>query len=248
MPALPAGIRIQRLLAASGLASRRASEALLRAGRVTLNGKRALLGACASPADRIEVDGKPLASPPPPTVVLLNKPRGFVVTASDTHGRRTVFELLPPHVRALNLHTVGRLDLESRGALLLSNAGDLTAQLTHPRYNHTKVYEVALCAPPSAATLERWRRGVPLDGAISRPVEIRTLPAGGLELTMTEGKNRQIRRTAEALGHRVVDLRRRAIGGIELGALPEGAWRVLGKSEWAKLVVRPGGVPAPRAA
>jgi pseudouridine synthase len=147
-----------------------------------------------------------------------------------------VLDFLPPELaRGAGLHPVGRLDRDSRGALLLSNDGDLTLRLSHPRYGHSKTYQVQVRGQPSPTTLERWRRGVPLDGVSSQPVAIKPLgqAAGStrLELTMTEGRNRQVRRTAALLGHPVLDLRRVAIGKIRLGSLAEGQWRILEKGE-----------------
>jgi pseudouridine synthase len=155
-----------------------------------------------------------------------------------------VLDLLPPELaRGSGLHPVGRLDAESRGALLLSNDGDLTLRFTHPRYEHRKTYRVRVAGHPDADTLARWAAGVPLDGRPSAPVRLRRLadqgPDSVLELVMTEGRNRQIRRTAELLGHPVRDLQRTAIGAIALGMLPEGRWRRLHPQEWDHQDPRP---------
>jgi len=233
-----AAVRLQKLLAAAGLCSRRRAEELLRAGRVQVNGRVAQLGDRADPeGDAIAVDGQPLQPSAPPLLLLLNKPPGVVSSCHDPEGRPIVLDLLPPDLaRGQGLHPVGRLDAESRGALLLSNDGELTLRLTHPRYQHRKTYRVRVAGQPSDGTLERWARGVPLDGEPSQPVQVRRLSERGsdavLELVMTEGRNRQIRRTAELLGHPVRDLQRLAIGPIHLGSLPEGRWRRVDRQEW----------------
>jgi pseudouridine synthase len=238
-PALPQ--RLQKLLAGAGLCSRRQAEALLLQGRVRVNGRVAQLGDRADPLrDQVELDGRPVAAKAPAFTVLLNKPRGVVSSCFDPEGRTTVLDLLPPELaRGTGLHPVGRLDVESRGAMVLSTDGELTLRLTHPRYGHRKTYRVWVEGQPEPDTLERWREGVPLDGEPSRPVAVsvgerrarRTL----LELEMQEGRNRQIRRTAEVLGHRVLDLSRIAIGPISLGGLPEGRWRRVDPEEWGDL-------------
>ena len=235
--------RLQKLVAAAGLCSRREAETWLREGRVRVNGDLAQLGDRADPAcDRISVDGQPLSLPRTTLTLLLNKPPGVLSTCHDTHGRPTVLDLLPPELRR-GLHPVGRLDADSRGALLLSNDGDLTLRLTHPRYGHRKTYQVWVEGWPRPATLERWRAGVPLDGLPSQPVELHRLRhhrgATLLELVLREGRNRQIRRTAEILGHPVLDLRRIAVGPLQLGDLAEGSWREVEPGEWGPLADAP---------
>lgn len=229
--------RLQKLMAAAGFCSRRRGEELLRQGRVRVNGRPAGLGDQADAArDRIEVDGRPLQAAPPSLTLLLNKPVGVLCTCHDPRGRPTVLDLLPaPMRRGQGLHPVGRLDADSRGALLLSNDGDLTLRLTHPRYGHRRTYRVWVRGVPDGAVLQRWRAGVPLDGLPSQPVVLRQLECDGeaslLELQMGEGRNRQIRRTAAMLGHPVLDLQRTAIGPWSLGELPEGRWRRLQPQE-----------------
>jgi pseudouridine synthase len=230
--------RLQKLMAASGLCSRRRAEDLLRAGRVEINGRVAQLGDKGDPQhDDIRLDGQPLRPAAEPLLLLLNKPVGVLSSCHDPEGRPVVLDLLPGELaRGRGLHPVGRLDAESRGALLLSNDGALTLQLTHPRYAHRKTYRVWVQGHPDRACLTRWARGVPLDGSTSQPVQLRRLDQRAdqtqLELVMTEGRNRQIRRTAELLGHPVRDLQRVAIGPIALGALPEGRWRRVDRQEW----------------
>jgi pseudouridine synthase len=228
--------RLQKLIAGSGICSRRQAETLLREGQVRVNGCVAQLGEQADPErDQISIAGQPLAPAPAPLTLLLHKPPGVLCTCHDPQGRPTVLDLLPDHWRhQAGLHPVGRLDADSRGALLLSNDGDLTLRLTHPRYGHRKTYRVWVGGHPSAATFQTWRRGVPLDGVASAPVDVRPLQhsrhATLLEVTMHEGRNRQIRRTADLLGHPVRDLLRVAIGSVALGQLAEGHWRRLDPS------------------
>ena len=230
--------RLQKLLSAAGLCSRRQAEDWLRQGRVRVDGRPAGLGDRADPLlQRVEVDGRPLKPPPAPQLLLLNKPVGVVCSCHDPQGRPTVLDLLPPALQqGQGLHPVGRLDVASRGALLLSNDGALTLRLTHPRYGHRKTYRVWLRGRPDAPVLERWRQGVPLDGQPSQPVALRVLRQQSdrtlIELTMAEGRNRQIRRTAELLGYPVLDLQRIAIDDLVLADLPEGRWRRLEPQEW----------------
>jgi pseudouridine synthase len=234
--------RLQKLMAAAGFCSRRRGEELLREGRVQVNGRMAALGDRAdAERDDIRIDGRPLRAAPAPLTLLLNKPPGVLSTCHDPRGRPTVLDLLPPELqRGQGLHPVGRLDADSRGALLLSNAGSLTLRLTHPRYGHRKTYRAWVKGRPGAEVLERWRRGVPLDGIASLPVQLRVLEERAditrLELVLREGRNRQIRRTGEQLGHPVLDLERVAIGPLALGALPEGHWRRLEPQEWQALL------------
>lgn len=231
--AAPGGEKLQKLIAAAGLCSRRRAEDLLRQGRVRVNGHTAQLGDRADPRlDRIAVDGRALAARPSPLLILLHKPVGVISTCYDPQGRPTVLELLPSRLRqGSGLHPVGRLDADSRGALLLSNDGALTLRLTHPRYGHPRTYRVWVRGHPQAETLRRWRAGVPLEGRPCQPVGLKVVAEQPdrtlLELAMAEGRNRQIRRTAALLGHPVLDLQRTAIGRLRLQDLPEGAWRLL---------------------
>ncbi len=230
--------RLQKLIAQVGFCSRRRAEELLRDGRVTVNGQRAQLGDKADPnSDSITLDGEPLGAAAEPMVLLLNKPAGVLSSCFDPAGRPIVLDFLPPELaRGQGLHPVGRLDFESRGALLLSNNGALTLELTHPRFAHRKTYLVWVQGRPSQRVLDRWARGVSLEGTPSQPVQVSVADTEPdhtlLQLVMGEGKNRQIRRTAELLGHHVVDLQRVAIGPIHLGALPEGRWRRINDQEW----------------
>ncbi len=237
--------RLQKLLAGAGLCSRRRAEELLVQGRVRVNGAVARLGDRADPRlDRVELDGQPLRERAAPITLLLHKPAGVLCSCRDPHGRTTVLDLLPPELsRGTGLHPVGRLDADSRGALLLTNDGDLTLRLSHPRHGHRKTYQVWVEGHPSPEVLERWRLGVPLDGRPSLPVALRRIRSRRhgtlLELVLREGRNRQIRRTAQRLGHPVQDLERVAIGPLQLGALPEGCWRHLEPGEWDDQAMAP---------
>lgn len=212
------------------------------AGRVRVNGEVAKLGQTAEPTiDRIEVDGKLIAveSRPKDVYLLLNKPVGVVSTCYDPQGRPTVLELLPPQLRsAEGIHPVGRLDIDSSGALLLTNDGELTFRLTHPRHSITKTYAVWVKGCPSVTVLSAWQNGIDLDGRYTLPARVdvvtqqtdRTL----LKIVLTEGRNRQIRRVADRLAHPVLDLHRTSIGNISIDGddrLQVGAYRHLQLSE-----------------
>ena len=228
-------------MAAAGLCSRRRGEDWLQAGRVTVDGRVASLGDQADPNSQlIEVDGVPLISVQEPRVFLLNKPVGVICSCRDPQGRATVLDCLP-HQERSGLHPVGRLDADSRGALLLTDQGELTLRLTHPRYNHAKTYRVLVRGIPSSQALRRWREGLLLDGRLTRPARVHCLRSRGasslLEVELKEGRNRQIRRMAELLGHPVIDLQRVAIDGIRLDDLAEGCWRRLDAREWSTILV-----------
>ena len=237
--------RLQKLMSAAGHCSRRQAEELLRQGRVEVNGRTAGLGDQADPEiDQVCVDGSPLAKNTTERVLLLNKPPGVISSCHDPHGRETVLDLIPPDLRQ-GLHPVGRLDADSRGALLLSNQGELTLKLTHPRYAHSKTYRVTLSGTPSRSRLQRWRQGVELDGSRTLPASVTLLHRQGdhsvLEVILREGRNRQIRRIASLLGYAVLDLQRVAIGGLALGSIEEGCWRELSRQEWRRLISTQGG-------
>lgn len=226
--------RLQKVLSQWGVASRRGAEQLIVEQRVRINGAIAQLGQKANPdTDCIEVDGKRLSPCDRPQWVylLLNKPFGVVSTCDDPQGRKTVLDLLPEAVCRQGIHPVGRLDLASTGALLLTNHGDLTFRLTHPRHSLSKTYEVWVEGHPTATVLDQWRQGVLLSGRKTRLAQVtrirshpdRTL----LKIVLKEGRNRQIRRVAEQLGHPVLSLHRTAIASIQLGSLRPGQFRPL---------------------
>jgi pseudouridine synthase len=238
--------RLQKILSQWGIASRRRAEQLILAGRVRVNGQVAQLGQTAeTTTDRIEVDGKLITvqSRPEPVYLLLNKPVGVVSTCFDPQGRPTVLELLPPQLREYEgIHPVGRLDIESSGALLLTNDGELTFQLTHPRHSISKTYLVWVRGQPSNLVLDAWRTGIDLDGKDTLPAQVTVLKYQNnrtfLKIVLTEGRNRQIRRVATQLGHPVLNLHRISIGDIRIDgdrSLPVGSHRQLRLTELQSL-------------
>lgn len=236
--------RVQKILAQWGIASRRQAEALILAGRVRLNGTVVQLGQKADPTtDRLEIDGKLIqnANRPQLIYILINKPAGVVSTCYDPQHRPTVLDLLPTHLRqAQGIHPVGRLDIDSTGALLLTNDGELTLNLTHPRYHLAKTYQVWVQGHPPEAVLQRWRQGIMLMGQKTLPAEVKVLKQQSqqtlLQVILTEGRNRQIRRVAKQLGFEVLKLHRIAIGSIQLHpanepSLASGQYRFLKEFE-----------------
>jgi 23S rRNA pseudouridine2605 synthase len=235
--------RLQKVLSAAGVASRRAAEEMILEGRVTVNGRVVTeLGTKADPAiDHVKVDGKLVRLPLAHRYVLLNKPRGLVVTREDPGGRDTVFALLKNRVRE-RLVSVGRLDTDSEGLLLLTNDGALVQKLTHPSGGCRKEYEVKVSGIPTPAQLDRLRRGITLDdGVRTAPAVIETTETtpqkdgvGGntwLRVILGEGRSRQIRRMFQRIGHPVSKIRRVAIGPLRDRSLPAGAWRDLAPEE-----------------
>lgn len=229
--------RLQKLLSAAGVCSRRTAETYLIAGRVTVNGQTAHLGQRADPdRDEILVDGRPLAPRAEAVYILLNKPRGYVSTLSDERGRRTVAELVADC--GSRVYPVGRLDLDSEGLLLLTNDGDLVNGLTHPRHEVEKHYEVRVRG--NMDNIPRLSEPMELDGYAIRPVGVTVLERGEesakIRMTIHEGRNRQIRRMCEKAGLEVRRLKRVAIGNMPLDPkLKSGAWRELTQDELAYL-------------
>jgi 23S rRNA pseudouridine2605 synthase len=226
-------VRLAKFLAHSGVASRRAAERLIADGRVTLAG--AVVTDPARDVDessRVAVDGEPVA-PEPREVYALNKPEGVVSTAADTHGRRTVTELIQSERR---LYPVGRLDADTTGLILLTNDGELANQLTHPRYEVPKTY-VARVEPPRVAerALRALREGVELEDGMTSPAAVRLVRPGVLEIVIGEGRKRQVRRMVEAVGHRVAALERVAFGPLRLDRLAPGEHRRLSAAEVERL-------------
>ncbi len=265
------GERLQKILANAGMASRRAAEEMIAAGRVRVNGKIVTeMGVRADPGtDRIEVDGKPIASPkaaqhtgtrtitPALVYIILNKPAGIVTTAKDTHGRTTVLDILTGarlQERGLRLYPVGRLDADTTGLLLITNDGDLTFRMTHPRYGVEKEYRVLVRGHPNPVVLKKLREGVEIEegkqtiddrpqtieasSIVHRPSSILTAPARvevlgkrgehtWLRIVIHEGRKRQVRLMAAAVGHPVIELQRVRFGSLSLGNLGLGQWRYL---------------------
>jgi 23S rRNA pseudouridine2605 synthase len=220
-------MRLNAYLARAGVASQRGSDELIKAGRVTVNGEPGQLNTFVESADRVEVDGEPVA-PQQLAYVLLYKPAGTVTTARDPHARRTVVDLVDHPARVV---PVGRLDADTTGALLLTNDGPLAHRLAHPRYGVEKVYEAAVEGEPSDEALEELRRGVELDDGPTAPAEARRLAPGRLELTLHEGRKHQVKRMLAAVGHPVTRLHRSRYAGLTLEGLEPGAWRELEPSE-----------------
>lgn len=227
--------RLQKILSQAGIASRRASEALMLQGRVSVNGVTVReLGSKADAArDDIRVDGRRIKTSERRLYLLLNKPRGYVTTRSDPERRPTVIDLLKG-VREY-VYPVGRLDYDSEGLLILTNDGDLASRLTHPSHEVPRVYEAQLLGTPDEHDLERLRRGLVIDGRRTGPADVRVLKAGLLLITIREGRNRQVRKMCEAIGHPVDRLRRIAIGPLKDPRLKAGQWRELTAEEVRKL-------------
>jgi 23S rRNA pseudouridine2605 synthase len=220
-----AGERLQKVLARAGLGSRRTCEELIADGAVTVNGAVAVLGQRVDPdADRIEVEGVLLSVARDLVHYVLNKPRGVVTTAKDPEGRRTVVQLVPADPRVF---PVGRLDADTEGLLVLTNDGDLAHRLTHPSFGIDKEYLAEVEGVPARGALRRLREGVELDDGVTAPAKVATVAPSLLRITIHEGRNRQVRRMCEAVGHPVVRLVRTRIGPLRDPNLRPGAWRPL---------------------
>jgi 23S rRNA pseudouridine2605 synthase len=229
--------RLQKILARAGLGSRRACETFLSEGRVRVNGVIAELGQKADPqADRITVDGEPIVLPQTFSYIMLNKPRGVISAALPQDSRPTVVDLVGAEER---LYPVGRLDADSEGLILLTNDGELTEYLTHPRYESEKEYRVLVKGEPEEDRLAVWRRGVVLEGKRTAPARVRREERAArgtwLSVVMHEGRKHQIRDIGEALGMPVLRLIRVRMGPLLLGKLPPGQWRELSDDEVQQL-------------
>lgn len=221
----PSGERLQKVLARVGLGSRRHCEELIEDGLVTVNGETARLGRRVDPdADRIVVDGVPIGVRPDLVYLLLNKPAGVITSASDPHGRPTVLDLVPTEPRVF---PVGRLDQDTEGLLLLTNDGDLANRIAHPSGGVDKEYLAHVDGHPSRAALRRLREGVELDDGPTAPARASLLAPDLVRLTIGEGRNRQVRRMLEHVGHPVQRLIRTRIGPISDRRLAPGRWRAL---------------------
>ncbi|CAN5308153.1 pseudouridine synthase [soil metagenome] len=225
--------RLQKLISGAGLMSRRAAEDLIRAGRITVDGLTAKLGDRADPSEQtVAVDGVLLPVAPGLVTYLLYKPMGVISTVSDPEGRATVVELVPPEPRVV---PVGRLDFDTEGLLLLSNDGALINAVTHPRYGVHKTYIAEVEGQPGPAVLRRLREGVELDDGLARAIDAkvtgRSTNGALVKLVLGEGRNREVRRLLEAVGHPVRRLVRTAIGPIQDKTLRKGDWRTLSGSE-----------------
>jgi 23S rRNA pseudouridine2605 synthase/23S rRNA pseudouridine2604 synthase len=228
-------VRLQKYLSAAGVCSRRHGEALIRAGRVQVNGASvAELGAKVDPErDRVAVDGLPVDACQAAVYIALHKPPGYV-TSCRHPGKRIVLELVQVPQRVF---PVGRLDKDSTGLLLLTNDGRLHHRLSHPSFDHEKEYEVTVARPISDGALQRMARGLPILNTRTRPAEVARIAANRFRIVLKEGRNRQIRRMVARVGNEVVGLARIRVAGIRLGDLPEGRWRHLTAAEVAALWV-----------
>jgi len=228
------GERLQKVLARAGIGSRRTNEMLIAEGRVTVNDEVAVLGRRVDPSrDRVALDGVPVVVDSTLVHWLLNKPAGYVTTAHDTHDRPTVLDLVPDEPRVF---PVGRLDLDTEGLLLLTNDGDLTQLLTHPRHGVEKEYYVEVEGTPTPASLRALRAGVELDDGPTRPARVNLVQesatgTSALTIVVKEGRKRMVRRMFAEIGHPVVRLARTRIGPLRDTRLAPGAWRVLGVAE-----------------
>jgi pseudouridine synthase len=226
--------RLQKVMAHAGVASRRKSEELIRQGRVTVNGRVVTqLGTKVDPArDEVRVDGNLLQTAPDRVYVVINKPRGVLSSMQDDRGRRNLGDLIQSSGR---LFPVGRLDAASEGLILLTDDGELTNLLTHPRYRHDKEYVVLVNGSPSDKTLKAWQRGVNLEGKLTAPARVdilnRDRDSTLLRIVMREGRKRQIREVGSLLGHPVRELKRVRLGPLQLGTLQPGQWRYLTSKE-----------------
>ena len=220
--------RLQKVLARSGVASRRASEEMIEAGRVTVNGDLATLGDKVGANDRIELDGVPVLQDPDLVHYLLQKPRDVVSTASDPQGRSTVVDLVPSETRVF---PVGRLDTDSEGLIVLTNDGDLTHKMTHPSFGIPKEYLAHVEGLPTRRALRQLREGVELEDGFTAPAEVSMPQEGVLKLVIHEGRNRQVRRMCALVGHPVIRLVRVRIGPVSDKGLAAGRWRTLTMEE-----------------
>lgn len=239
------GERLQKVLARIGIGSRRVCEEMIADGRVSVNGVIADLGRRVDvESDRVELDGVPIGVRPGLVHYLLNKPTGVITTADDPQGRPTVLDLVPEDPRVF---PVGRLDMDTEGLLLLTNDGDLTHRLTHPSFGVEKEYIAQVDGTPTRAALRRLREGIELDDGLTAPADAALLAPGVIRLTIHEGRNRQVRRMCEAIGHPVTRLVRSRIGPLADRRLKPGTWRVLSGDELRaleKAVAAGGGTPS----
>ncbi|HEY4450223.1 MAG TPA: pseudouridine synthase [Solirubrobacteraceae bacterium] len=228
-------MRLGKYLAHAGVASRRAAEQMILAGRVSVAGETVTDPARDVDEDSaVAVDGRPLAGPEARVLYAVHKPVGVVSTARDTHARTTILDLLPPG--GLRLYPIGRLDADSSGLILVSNDGELANRLTHPRFEVPKTYRARIAgAPISRAALQALRAGVELEDGPTAPATVRRLDADRIELRIHEGRNRQVRRMCAAVGHPVLELVRTGFGPLSLGDLGVGAHRLLSAAETERL-------------
>ena len=236
-------VRLQKLLSERGVASRRKAEELIAGGHVKVNGHVASIGDKVDDRkDVIHVRGKRIAAAAAPVYIALHKPRGYITTMCDEHGRKCVEELV--RGVGVTLFPVGRLDRDSEGLLLMTNDGDFANAVIHPASHLPKLYRVTLRSPMTDEQKLKFEEGIMLDGRMTAPAQVRIVSSEKercvVEITLFEGRNRQIRRMCEMLGLEVARLRRNAIGSVKLGMLPNGSWRYLTPFEVQKLVMATG--------
>lgn len=233
-------IILQKAIAESGYSSRRKAEELIRKGEVSVNGRLAFIGEQADPeTDKITVRGRLISKPEKKVYIILNKPLGYTCTNRRFANEKNIFDLVDSPVR---LFAVGRLDKDSRGLVLLTNDGDLTQKISHPKFEHEKEYEVKIRdeVTNSELVIKNLLKGIDIgggDGAV-KAVRAKYLQNGLFRITLNEGKKRQIRRMFEALGTKVIDLKRISLSGLDLGNLPEGKWDYLDREEVANLLAK----------
>lgn len=230
-------MRLQKYLAHCGIASRRKSEKLIEEGFVKVNGKiikemgyKVKIG-----YDQVICNGEVVSLEKKHVYILLNKPKGVITSADDQFNRKTVLDFVTVNYR---IYPVGRLDFETSGLILLTNDGDFANRMTHPRYKISKTYHAVVHGVPGNRAIQAFQKGILIDGHYTQPATLRVLRSGEnslLEIIITEGRNRQVRRMCDAVGHPIVDLRRVAIGKVELGTLKEGEWRYLSEEELEEL-------------
>lgn len=231
-------IRLHKYIAQCGVASRRHAEEMIKAGKVRVNGVKVTeLGTLVTDRDEVEVDGKRIKKENKLVYIMLNKPSGYVSTVSDPQGRRTVLDLIEGVEE--RIYPVGRLDYDTTGLLILTNDGDFAYNSTHPRQETKKTYIAEVMGLPSNSTLRKLRKGVILDGKATSPAEVEVVEikdsSSVLKIVIHEGRNRQVKRMCEAVGHPVLKLTRTAVGKLTLGNLQSGKWRYLSQHE-VKLV------------
>ena len=223
--------RVQKFISSAGVASRRQAEEFIKSGQVTINGKKAKLGDKVNPdADVVKVYGKLVKPADAKLYIALNKPKGVVVSKSDPKHRKTVFEILPEDLRT-KVWNVGRLDYDTEGLLILTNDGELTQQLAHPKYEHDKEYEVTTQEAPTESQLDKLRTGVEIATGTTYPAEVKTR-GGNVRITIHEGKKRQIRRMFDVVGLTVSNLKRIRVNKLLLPAdLPVGQYKMVKKED-----------------
>ena len=233
--------RINKVIANYGICSRRKVDLMIKDREIMVNGSLAKIGMKVNPnIDKIYINGKELKNLNNNSqVILLNKPRNVITSCSDKHSRKTVIDLLPKQYKH-GFFPIGRLDLMSRGLLFITNNGEICYKLSHPKFNHKKIYLVKMCGDLNQNDLDHWRSGVVLDGKKTRSCEISLIKKEplnfSLKITLNEGRNRQIRRIASFFGYKVIDLQRVNFANISLGNLKEGEWKIINKSKFDKIL------------